>query len=374
MNDEFYMKRALELARKGAGFVNPNPMVGAVIVKDGKIIGEGYHERYGELHAERNALKNCSESPKGATMYVTLEPCCHYGKTPPCTEAIIENGISRVVVASLDVNPLVAGKGIKILEEHGISTSVGILKEDADNLNKVFIKYIRTRLPYVVMKYAMTSDGKIATKTGASKWVSSEESRKNVHRLRSRLSAIMVGVGTVISDDPLLTCRISADSENSGNEYRNPIRIICDTNFSTPMDAHVVLDAKNNKTIIATCSEDERRQDYFEKMGCEIIRVSKKDGVIDLKELMQILGERGIDSILLEGGATLNYSALNAQIVDEVQIYIAPKVFGGHAKSPVEGTGIEIPGDAFLLSPRNVSMIGQDVLIENEVIYQCLQA
>ncbi|WP_022779785.1 bifunctional diaminohydroxyphosphoribosylaminopyrimidine deaminase/5-amino-6-(5-phosphoribosylamino)uracil reductase RibD [Butyrivibrio sp. AE3009] len=366
MNDKFYMKRAIELAKKGAGYVNPNPMVGAVIVKDGRIIGEGYHERYGQLHAERNALKSCSEDPKGATIYVTLEPCCHYGKTPPCTEAIIESGIARVVVGTLDVNPIVAGKGVKILKDHGIDVTVGVMEEEVKSLNKVFNKYIITGLPYVVMKYAMTSDGKIATRTGASRWISCEASRKKVHELRSRLSGIMVGVGTVIADDPLLTSR---DSDIN----KNPIRIICDSNLSIPLDSQVVLDAANNKTIIATCKGNPDKMRALEGYGCEILKVPEKDGCVDLKVLMVMLGARGIDSILLEGGATLNYSALKTQIVDELQIFMAPKVFGGRAKSPVEGLGVDIPGKAIQLIPRNVSMVGKDIFIENEVSYQCLQ-
>nr|WP_051197246.1 bifunctional diaminohydroxyphosphoribosylaminopyrimidine deaminase/5-amino-6-(5-phosphoribosylamino)uracil reductase RibD [Butyrivibrio sp. XBB1001] len=207
MEDRKYMERALELARKGAGFVSPNPMVGAVIVKDGEIIGEGYHEKYGELHAERNALKNCRKSPKGATMYVTLEPCCHYGKTPPCTEAIIESGIERVVIGTLDVNPVVAGKGARILAETGIRVEVGVLEAECKKLNRVFNKYMASKLPYVVMKYAMTADGKIATSSGQSKWITGDAARKNVHRLRKNLSGIMVGVSTVMADDSSLDCR-----------------------------------------------------------------------------------------------------------------------------------------------------------------------
>lgn len=366
MKDEFYMQRAIKLAQKGAGSVAPNPMVGAVIVKDDRIIGEGYHERYGDLHAERNALKNCSEDPKGATIYVTLEPCCHQGKQPPCTQALIDSGIKRVVVGTLDVNPIVAGKGVEILKKHGIEVTVGVMEEEAGSLNKVFNKYITTGLPYVVMKYAMTSDGKIATRTGASKWISSEESRQKVHELRGELTAIMVGVGTVISDDPLLTCRTEG-------EHKNPIRIICDTNLSTPLDSQVVLDASNNKTIIATCKGDCSKRNALESLNCEILTVPEKNGTVDLKALMTTLGKRGIDSILLEGGATLNYSALDARIVDEVQIYMAPKVFGGRAKSPVEGVGVDLPADAISLKPRNVSMIGQDIFVENEVIYKCSQ-
>ncbi len=361
LEDREYMARAIELARKGAGFVNPNPMVGAVIVKDGRIIGEGYHKKFGELHAERNAIANCSESTEGATIYVTLEPCCHYGKTPPCTEAIIESGISRVVIGTLDVNPVVAGHGAEILRAHGIKVEVGVLENECRQLNKVFNKYISSGLPYVVMKYAMTSDGKIATKKGESKWITSEQSREEVHKLRNDLAGIMVGVTTVITDDPMLDCRL----ENTVN----PVRIVCDTNLRTPVESKLVSTANDIKTIIATASEDKEKIRLYEEKGCKILRVKKKNNEIDLNILMRELGSMGIDSILLEGGGTVNYSALSSQIVDEIQIFIAPKIFGGSAKSPVEGLGIENINDAIKLNPIRVTNIGADILIENEVIY-----
>ncbi|MCR5343318.1 MAG: bifunctional diaminohydroxyphosphoribosylaminopyrimidine deaminase/5-amino-6-(5-phosphoribosylamino)uracil reductase RibD [Butyrivibrio sp.] len=386
MNDEMYMRRALKLAVKGRGYTNPNPMVGAVIVKDGRIIGEGYHEKYGQLHAERNALKNCTESAEGATIYVTLEPCCHYGKTPPCTEAIIENGIKRVVVGMLDVNPVVAGNGVRILEEHGIEVTVGVLEEECRKLNKIFIKYISEKIPFVTMKYAMTSDGKIATVTGQSKWITGTSSRENVHRTRHAMMGIMVGVGTVIVDDPMLDVRLSEFAEGStsidsaskekanicdreSREPRNPIRIICDSNLCTPPDARVVRTAKDIRTIIATVSDDAEKIKKFEDKGCEVVKVDAFNGKVDLKKLMKILGEMGIDSIFLEGGGELNFSAMKAQIVDEVQIYMAPKIFGGCAKSPVGGRGIENIDEAVRLKPIKVEMFDGDIFIENEVIY-----
>ena len=362
MDDIFFMKRALFLARKGAGFVNPNPMVGAVIVKNGKIIGEGYHERYGQLHAERNALKNCTESPKGSTMYVTLEPCCHYGKTPPCTEAIIENGIAKVVVGTLDVNPIVAGKGVEILRENGIEVEVGLLQEECKSLNRIFNKYVSTKLPYVVMKYAMTADGKIATTTGQSRWITGESARKEVHRLRKNLSGIMVGVSTVIADDPSLDCRLNED-------VQNPVRIICDTNLRTPINSRVVSTAHNIRTIIATACEDDDKTYEYEKRGCEVLTVPKTPEGIDLNELMKELGGIGIDSILLEGGGTLNFSALKSKIVDEIHVHMAPKIFGGDSKSPVAGKGISNITDAITLKPISTSWLGEDLVVENEVIY-----
>lgn len=360
MEDKDYMKIALEEAVKGEGWTNPNPMVGAVIVKDGRIIGKGYHRRYGELHAERNAIADCKESMEGAVIYVTLEPCCHYGKTPPCTEAIIEQGISRVVIGSDDPNPLVAGKGIKILRQHGIEVTTGVLKKECDALNQVFFHFIKTGLPYVVMKYAMTADGKIAAYTGASKWITGEEARLQVQKSRHRYAGIMVGVGTVLADDPMLNCRLP--------EGNSPIRIICDTNLRTPLEAQVIKTAKEIPTLIATACEDEEKQRAYLENGCELILVSKKEEQIDLRELMQKLGERKIDSVLLEGGASLNYSALQAGIVKKVQTYIAPKMFGGiGAKSPVGGIGVEEPGQAFRLRDGRIQMIGEDILIEWEV-------
>lgn len=362
MNDEYYMRRALELAGRGRGYTNPNPMVGAVIVKGGRIIGEGWHEKYGQLHAERNALKNCTEDPAGTTIYVTLEPCCHHGKTPPCTDAIIESGISKVVVGMLDVNPIVAGNGVRILEEHGIEVVTGVLEDECRALNKIFIKFMTEKLPYVVMKYAMTSDGKIATVTGESKWITGEASRKNVHRTRHALMGIMVGVGTVLADDPMLDCRLPEGG-------KNPIRIICDGNLRTPLDSRVVTTASDIPTLIATVSTDESLIKEYESKDCSVIRTASDNGRVDLKDLMRILGENGIDSILLEGGAQLNYSAIKAEIVDEVHTYIAPKIFGGNAKTPVGGEGIGSIEDAVILDPVKITKIGDDILVESEVKY-----
>ena len=366
MTDEQYMKRALALAKKGCGWTNPNPMVGAVIVKNGEIIGEGWHERWGKLHAERNALKHCTESPEGATLYVTLEPCCHYGKTPPCTEAIVESKIARVVIGSGDPNSLVCGKGVEILRAQKIEVVEHVLKEECDRLNEVFFHFIRTKRPYVVMKYAMTMDGKIATCTGASQWITGEKAREQVQRDRHRYQAIMVGVGTVLSDDPMLTCRRKGG--------RNPIRIICDTKLRTPLSSKIVQSAGKIRTIFATgCREQEKQQLYLQA-GCEVEVLPLKQGQIDLAKLMDRLGELGIDSVLLEGGGTLNWSALEQKIVQKIQCYIAPKLFGGSdAKSPVEGRGVAFPREAFFLEQTTVTPFGEDVLIEGEVHYLCLQ-
>ena len=359
--DEFYMRRALELAEKGRGWVSPNPVVGAVIVRDdGTVIGEGYHERYGDLHAERNALKHCAESPAGATMYVTLEPCCHHGKQPPCTDAILEAGIRRVVVGSGDPNPVVCGKGIQILRDHGVEITEGVLREECDRANEMFFHYIRTGTPYVVMKYAMTLDGKIAAFTGKSKWITGEAARAHVQELRRDLSGIMVGVGTVLADDPLLTCRLP--------DSKNPVRIICDTHLRTPLDSNIVKTAGDVPTIFATCVTDPEKIARFEEKGCRILQVKATDGHPDLAELMKKLGGEKIDSILLEGGGTLNWSALRSGVVNRVMAYISPKLFGGaSARTPVEGRGVMDPQLAFMRKDTQISKIGDDYLIQGTV-------
>lgn len=373
--DEKYMKMAAELAWKGAGRTNPNPMVGAVIVKEGRVIGSGYHERYGQLHAERNALASCAEDPAGATMYVTLEPCNHYGKTPPCTEAIIESGIARVVVGTVDPNPKMAGRSIELLRSKGIETQTGVLEDECRELIKIFSKYITSGLPYVIMKWAMTLDGKIAAYTGASRWITGEEARLHTHLTRNLCSAIMVGVETVLRDDPLLTCR----TENG----RDPVRIICDSNLRTPLSAKAVQTARIPekkasqsaapglpRTIIATCNADpDRHRPYLEK-GCMVLVTESDGGRTDLRDLMKKIAAMKIDSVLVEGGGELNWSALDKKIVDAVQVYVAPKILGGReAKTPVAGRGASEPDMGFRLRNTRLSVIGGDYLIEGEVEY-----
>ncbi|MBQ1802400.1 MAG: bifunctional diaminohydroxyphosphoribosylaminopyrimidine deaminase/5-amino-6-(5-phosphoribosylamino)uracil reductase RibD [Lachnobacterium sp.] len=401
--DEFFMEKAICLARNGVGKVNPNPLVGAVIVKNSKIIAEGYHKKYGDFHAERDAIFNYlkenggdREGLNGATMYVTLTPCCHWGKQPPCTDAIIENKISRVVIGSRDPNPLVGEKSIKILEDAGIEVKRDCLKEECDRLNDVFFKYIQKKQPYVVMKYAMTADGKIATKTNESKWITGEGALKYVHTLRNKYKGIMVGINTVLVDDPMLNCRLEAEDIT---EVRNPIRIICDSKLRIPMDSNIVKTANQYPTIIATAfSEFENGEINIDKIknskvvkeideetlnkifelrfrGIILINAvtpnsnlkSKSRIKVDLKTLMSFLGEIGIDGILLEGGATLNEDALKSEVVDEIICFIAPKIFGGKAKSPVEGLGISKIEKAYKLSLKNLEMLGGDVMIGYKV-------
>ncbi len=360
MDDNGYMRLAIALAERGAGRVSPNPLVGAVIVKDGQIIGQGWHEAYGEAHAERNALASCTQPPKGATMYVTLEPCCHYGRQPPCTDAILKADIRRVVVGSGDPNPLVAGRGIRILREHGTEVTEHVMQEECDRLNEVFFRYIRTGRPFVVMKYAMTMDGKIAAFTGASKWITGEAARAHVQSQRNRYTAIMAGVGTVLADDPLLTCRMDGG--------RNPVRIICDSSLRTPVTSRIVRTAEQVPTILATCCRDREKQLVYERRGCRVFCLNEDGGHADLRQLMERLGSERIDSILLEGGGTLNWAALKSGIVQKVQAYLAPKLFGGEtAKTPVEGEGVPLPAAAFLLKKPTVTSLGDDILIESEV-------
>ena len=366
MKDEFYMDRAIQLGNKGCGWISPNPMVGAVIVKNGRIIGEGYHEKYGEAHAERNALAACRESPKGAVMYVTLEPCCHYGKQPPCTEALAAAGIKQVIIGTRDPNPLVAGKGITYLKQKGILVKEGVLEEECIRQNEVFFHFIRSRQPYVVMKYAMTMDGKTSTSSRQSKWITGEQAREHVHKTRNRLSAVMTGLGTILADDPQLTCRIP--------DGRNPARIICDTHLRTPLTSNVIITAPHVRTILATCCQDPDAMAPYEDAGCEILVLPEKDGHTDLQVLMKRLGGMDIDSILLEGGSALNWSALDQGIVHKLQAYIAPKVFGGQkGLSPIGGTGVGMPESAFLLDSPRITVLGRDILLESGVV-PCSQA
>ncbi len=377
-----YMRMALELARQGEGKVSPNPMVGCVVVKDGVVIAKGYHEMYGGYHAERNALLQCKEESKGAELYVTLEPCCHYGKTPPCTEIILEKKIKKVYVGCLDSNPQVAGKGVKILQEHGVEVEVGILEEECKTLNEVFFYYMEQKRSFVAMKYAMTLDGKIACETGDSKWVTGVESRNYVQCLRNRYRGIMAGIGTVLADDPMLNCRIKGG--------RDPVRIICDTRLRIPTDSQIVQTAKDFQTIIAwngqaakefyhKCEEKqkmpralEKVRQYLQEKGIILLEIPLKPSCctlqLDLKQLFFQLGERGIDSILLEGGGTLNASALQEGLVQRVYAFVAPKlVAGANAKSPVEGLGIPKMEDAVTVEGIEVSKFGEDICITGRI-------
>ena len=360
MNDRDFMKRAIELAKKGIGFTAPNPMVGAVIVKDGKIIGEGYHKKCGDLHAERNAFANLTESAEGASIYVTLEPCCHYGRTPPCTEAIIENKISKVFIGSKDPNPLVSGKGARLLREHGIEVIEDFLKDECDEINPIFFHYITQKTPYTALKYAMTLDGKIASRSGKSKWITGAAARKHVHSLRGLYSGILAGIGTVLADDPMLNCRL--------DKAHQPLRIIADSNLRIPLESNICTTAHDYPTMIACIRYDDGKKRALEDMGITVITVPERNGNVDLIYLMGILGEMQISSVLIEGGGEIAECALRENIVNHVYSYIAPKILGGkNAKTPVEGYGADSPDEGAVLSDLKITKLEEDILLEYDV-------
>lgn len=354
-----YMQRALKLAEKGMGHTSPNPMVGCVVVKAGRIVAEGFHERYGEFHAERNALTRCKEDVTGAEMYVTLEPCCHQGKTPPCTDIILERGIGKVYIGSMDSNPKVAGKGAQILREHGVEVENGLLEEECRKLNEIFFHYISEGTPYIAMKYAMTLDGKIATVTGDSKWVTGEKARRHVHMLRKKYSAIMAGIGTVLQDDPMLNCRIE--------EGVNPVRVICDSQLRIPLDSQIVKTAGEIPTIVAYAVEDREKQMRLEDAGVTLLHVQEKDRV-DFTGLLKELGRKKIDSVLIEGGGTLHGTVLKSGFLNRVYCYVAPKLIGGRdALSPVGGKGISQMKDSIELTDTEWISLDSDICISGKV-------
>lgn len=348
---EKYMKRAIELAKNGYGRVSPNPLVGCVIVKEDQVVAEGWHKKYGDLHAEAMALGIAGENAKGCEMYVTLEPCSHFGKQPPCANAIVSSGIKKIYVGSLDPNPLVAGRGIKILQNAGIQVKTDVLKDECDRLNEIFFHYITHDTPFVAMKYAMTLDGKIASRTGDSKWISSETSRRYVHRLRNKYTAILAGIGTVLADDPLLTCRIDGG--------RNPVRIIVDTDLKTPLNSNIMQTAKDIKTIIATSKEDKR----YEQMGAELLLTEKHGKILDMSDLLMKLRQKNIDSVLVEGGGEINFSIIKNNLAQKIYSFIAPKFIGGNGKSPVAGLGLDKMSDSVKLKEMTMDKIGDDILI-----------
>lgn len=364
--DIFYMKRAISLASNGLGWVNPNPLVGAVVVKNNHIIGEGWHERFGGPHAERNAFKNCSEDARCADLYVTLEPCCHFGKTPPCTEAVISHGIKRVFVGIEDTNPLVAGKGISILREAGIEVTVGICRDEIIKQNRIFLKYITAGFPWVMLKYAMTLDGKIASYLGDSKWVTSDAAREMVHHLRAENMAVALGIGSVRADNPLLNCRLEGS-------YRQPVRIIVDSSASiaecltssVTAGAKLIYSAKQYRTIIAhTEDAPAKRLADLKNAGVDTLLCDDKHGMVCVKDMLLKIGKLGIDSVMVEGGGNLNGSLIEEGCVDEVIAFIAPKIIGGHgARTPVEGAGIDLMRNALQLRDVETGVVGDDFYI-----------
>ncbi|QTA86399.1 bifunctional diaminohydroxyphosphoribosylaminopyrimidine deaminase/5-amino-6-(5-phosphoribosylamino)uracil reductase RibD [Desulfonema magnum] len=359
-----FMKMALNLAAKGEGFTSPNPMVGAVVVKDNIVIGKGYHEAVGKAHAEVNAIDDAGSAAKGAVLYVTLEPCNHTGRTPPCTEKILGAGIRQVVVAMNDPNPDVTGGGNDYLKSHGVDVISGICEDEAKKLNEVFIKYIRTKRPFVLLKCAMTLDGRIAARTGDSKWVSGEASRKFVHRLRHATDAIMVGIGTVKNDDPSLTTRLD-DMKGS-----DPTRIILDTHLSIPQNAKMLRSDSDADTLIITGDSvsADKRAGIEKNKNVRVVESPLKNGVIDLDLLMDRLGAMGVTSLLIEGGGNVIASAMKAGIIDKINFFYAPKILGGDDGIPVcKGPGPDLMSDSAPVKNINVRRFGDDIMIEGYI-------
>ena len=361
--DEQFMREALALAAQARGRTSPNPMVGSVVVKDGRVVGRGYHVKAGASHGEVVALENAGVHAKGATLYVTLEPCCHYGRTPPCTKAIIAAGIRRVVAAMRDPNPLVSGKGLEELRQAGIEVKLPVLETEAAALNEVFITYITTKRPFVLLKVAASLDGKIATVTGESRWITNERSRLLVHQLRDQVDAVMVGINTVLRDDPLLTTRLP------GGGGRDPMRIIVDTRLRTPCEARVLTASTAACTLIATTPAAPReRRLQLEAAGAQVLVVEGEGPGVPLRPLMEHLGAMEVTSILLEGGGELHSSALRAGLVDKVWYFLAPKLIGGRAAPPaIGGEGFARLEEAATLERMQVRQLDDDLLIEGYV-------
>lgn len=353
---EKYMQMALELAKKGEGRVNPNPLVGAIVVKDKKIIGKGYHQYFGGPHAEVYALDEAGENSKGADLYVTLEPCSHYGKTPPCVEKIIKSGIKRCFIGTLDPNPLVAGKGVEILKNAGIEVFVGVLEEEAKEINRVFFKYILERKSYLFLKCGITLDGKIATRGGNSKWITNELAREKVQLLRNRYMGIMVGINTIIKDNPSLTARV----ENG----RNPYRIVIDPKLDIPMNSKILtFEDKKNIIITSSLNKNSEKIIKLEKIGVKILYLDGDNFLVD--EILRKTGEIGIDGILLEGGSYLISKALSQNQVDGGEIFIAPKILGDNkAISFVDGFNISKIEDGILLKNVKTNSYGDNLSFE----------
>ena len=361
--DEKFMERAIELAKMGWGRTNPNPLVGAVLVKDGRIIAEGFHRALGQSHAEVDALKNAVEDVAGSTLYVNLEPCSHYGRTPPCAKAIIDAKINKVVVAMVDPNPKVSGRGLKMLRDAGIEVEVCVLENEALKLNEIFINYIVKKKPFVIMKSAVTLDGKIATASGDSKWITGEEARNYVHVIRDRVSAIMVGINTVLKDNPSLTTR------RIDKEGKDPVRIIVDSEGKLPEDSNVVNSDSKAGVILATTSRiPADKEERLAKKGVKIIKTDGIDKGVNLELLMDELYKLEIDSVLLEGGGTLNSSAIRSGIVNKVMYFIAPKIIGGkNAPTSVEGDGADRMNNALMVRDISVRKFGDDILLEGYI-------
>jgi len=356
-DDEYWMRRVLHLAEKGRGRTSPNPMVGAVVVKDGKTVGEGYHAKAGEAHAEVIALREAKGEARGATLYLNLEPCAHYGKTPPCAPEVIDAGVQRVVIGMEDPNSLVKGKGIEILKRAGLKVEVGILEKECQRLNEVFCKYILRREPFVTLKVAATLDGKIATRNGDSKWITGEASRRLVHHLRDQVDGVIVGIGTVTKDDPLLTARIRGG--------RDPYRIVLDSRLKISEEAKVIGTSPSKTIIAATALAPRDKVEEFEKRGVRIFIFDSKEGRVNLKSCLSKLGQMGMTSLLVEGGSQVNGSFLDEGLIDKLLIFLSPRTLGDQqAPGIFGGRGVPNLQEAIVLREMKTKRVGEDLLIE----------
>lgn len=358
--DERYMRIAINLAKKAQGLTHPNPIVGAVVVKNNRIVAKGYHKACGLPHAEVNALKAAGREAKGAALYVTLEPCDHFGRTPPCTNAIIRSGIKEVVMAMKDPNPINNGRGVLKLKRHGLNVACGMLEGEAMAMNKPYIKFITKRLPYITIKVAQSIDGKIATSTGDSRWISSEESRRYVHMLRGKADAVMVGVNTVIKDDPLLLSKTS--------KGKQPVRVVVDSRLRTPIDAKIFSNLNRSQVIIATtkfASVIKARQ--YEARGAKVLRLASEEKRVGLKNLFKTLGKMGMIDVLVEGGGELAASLVESGLVDRFLFFIAPRIIGGrNAVTSVEGRGVKNISNSVVLKNIKIKRFADDILIDAE--------
>jgi diaminohydroxyphosphoribosylaminopyrimidine deaminase/5-amino-6-(5-phosphoribosylamino)uracil reductase len=365
--DDIYMRRAIALAKRAQGLTSPNPIVGACVVKGRKVIAEGFHEMAGLPHAEANALKLAGPNARGATLYVTLEPCDHYGRTPPCTEAIISSGVRKVVIGMRDPNPINNGRGIKALLAAGMKTTVGVLEDEANAINRPYIKFITRGLPYVTVKMAQSLDGKIATRTGDSRWITSEDARRYVRGLRGRVDAVMVGVKTLLRDDPVLTPPLKA--QGTRLRERRPVRIIVDSELKTPPNAKIFTDRDRYPVIITTTKRAKpAKKKALEGRGARILMLGAKSGRVDLKKLLESLAKMGIVHVLVEGGGELSAGLLEAHLVDRILFFIAPRIIGGRdATTSVEGRGVNLVSGAIDVDNVKIRRFSNDILIEGEI-------
>jgi diaminohydroxyphosphoribosylaminopyrimidine deaminase/5-amino-6-(5-phosphoribosylamino)uracil reductase len=361
MSDEAYIERALALAERGRGLVSPNPMVGAIVVAADRVVGEGTHEGPGEPHAEIVALREAGEAARGATLFVSLEPCDHHGRTPPCTDAILEAGIARVVVAMRDPNPMVSGRGLEKLGSAGVEVREGLLREEAERLNEAYVKHIGTGLPFVIWKMAASLDGKVASRDGTSRWITSEAARRDVHRLRAAADAIVVGAGTALADDPSLTVR------EPGYRGRPPLRVLVDARGRVPATGDLFTDEAPTLVATTALAPEDRRAEWAEA-GAEVVLYEAEGEGVPIGRLAEDLGKRDVQGVLLEGGPTLAWSAVEEGIVDKVIVYLAPRLIGGKdAPTVLAGRGFAPIASALTLRIRSFDRVGEDLKVEADV-------